>query len=435
MYLRWKTSQGTEVRLVESKAKLTPLDQKGEAVKAEICGAVFAARIRKYVEKHGRMKIERWFHLLDSQTVLGAIQRVSYGYKTFFANRVGEIQKAGLVQDWWWIRGDLNIADIITRGGAPEDLKENSTWQNGPEFLKWPVEEWPIRSAEEVAAHARESVNKLQRKAFSGALTRAQARRSQQKEDLEATQESPRSETREEKPVANPTLLLRRKPTGWVKDLVEVRRFSSLSKLVRVIAWVCLAAKQWLKRKCRAPKQSKWEVTSPKQAVLTVKEHEDALKDLFLAAQEGTAFSDTTLSRLAVYKDVNSGLLVCGGRIQTFNEDKTAVPVLPFEAWVSTLLAQESHKANHEGVAGTLLRMRKKAWVIKGRRLAKKMVDSCVVCRKNKAKQCQQIMADLPLERTGPAAPFEFTTMDLFGPYEVKDEVKKRTRLKVWGIV
>lgn len=90
---------------------------------------------------------------------------------------------------------------------------------------------------------------------------------------------------------------------------------------------------------------------------------------------------------LAVYKDVNSGVLVCGGRIQMFNEDKT-VPVLPFEARVSTLLAQESHKANHEGVAGTLLQMRNKAWVIKGHILAKKMVDSCVVCRKNKAKQC-----------------------------------------------
>ncbi|KAJ8011820.1 hypothetical protein DPEC_G00062230 [Dallia pectoralis] len=391
------------------------------------------ARIRKYVEKHARMKIERWFHLLDSQTVLGAIQRVSYGYKTFFANRVGEIQKAGLVQDWWWIRGDLNIADIITRGGVPVDLKENSTWQNGPEFLKWPVEEWPIKSAGEVAGAVRESVNKLQRKAFSGALTRAQEKRSQQKGELQGNQESPKSEHQEGIPGVNPTLLIRKKPSGWVKDLVEVRRFSSLYKLMRVVAWVCLAAKQWLKY--RGPKQSKWEVRSPKRAVLTVEEHEDAMKGLFLAAQEGTGFSDTTLSRLAVYKDVNSGLLVCGGRIQAFQDDKTAVPVLPFDAWVSTLLAQESHKANHEGVAGTLLRMRMKAWVIKGRRLAKKMVDSCVVCRKNKAKQCKQIMADLPLERTGPAAPFEFTTMDLFGPYEVKDEVKKRTRLRVWGIV
>lgn len=102
MYLRWETSQGPVVRFVYSKAKPTPLYQKGEAVKVGLCGAVFTSRIRKYVGKHARMRIERWFHLHDSQTVLGAIQRDSYGYNTFFANRLGEIQKAGPVQDWWW---------------------------------------------------------------------------------------------------------------------------------------------------------------------------------------------------------------------------------------------------------------------------------------------------------------------------------------------
>ena len=44
------------------------------------------------------------------------------------------------------------------------------------------------------------------------------------------------------------------------------------------------------------------------EAVLTLEECEDALRDLFLAAQEGVAFPHTTLSRLAVYKDVDSGL-------------------------------------------------------------------------------------------------------------------------------
>lgn len=43
-------------------------------------------------------------------------------------------------------------------------------------------------------------------------------------------------------------------------------------------------------------------------------------------------------------------------------------------------------------------------------------------------------MADLPLERLTQANPFECTTVDLFGPYKVKDEVKK-TKLKVYGIV
>ena len=46
-------------------------------------------------------------------------------------------------------------------------------WQKGPEFLSSPVEDWPMKSTSEVAADAR--VSKLQRKAFSAVLTRAQA--------------------------------------------------------------------------------------------------------------------------------------------------------------------------------------------------------------------------------------------------------------------
>lgn len=442
VYLRWETEQGVQVRLVESKAKLTPLDQKGEPVKAEICGAVFATRLRIYIEKHSRMEMERWFHLLDSQTVLGAIQRDSYGYQTFFANRVGEIQKSAAVEDWWWIPGDLNIADIITRGATSEDLKESSLWQNGPHFLKLPVEEWPKKSAKEVAANARDGINKLQRKAFSAVLTRAQAKREQSsalqnfpsmKETVIPTKAP---ETVEEVPV-------QRAPAGTVvKQLIDIRKFSSLTKLVRIIAWVWRAAARW-KRKCSADSKAKWEAMASKkggqskatQAVLSVRECQDARRDLFLAAQEGVTFHDTTLSRLAVYKEEETGLLVCGGRIQIFNEEKTAVPILPFESWVSTLLAQEAHEANHEEIAGTLLRMRKRAWIVKGRRLAKRVVDSCVTCRKARAKKCQQIMSDLPPERTNVARPFEFTTLDLFGPYEVKDEVRKTVRLKVWGIV
>lgn len=39
LYLRWVTDQGIGICLVESKAKLTRLDQKGDAIKAEVCGA------------------------------------------------------------------------------------------------------------------------------------------------------------------------------------------------------------------------------------------------------------------------------------------------------------------------------------------------------------------------------------------------------------
>lgn len=140
------------------------------------------------------------------------------------------------------------------------------------------------------------------------------------------------------------------------------------------------------------------------------------------------------MDRLVVYKDQGTGLLVCGGRVQSF-KDQAGVPILPYDAWLSTLLAREVHNVGHDGVAGTLLKMRRKAWVIKGRRIAQRVVNGCMFCRKVKARKCHQVMADLPPERTDPAAPFEFTTVDLFGPYQVKDDVKKTVALMVWGIV
>ncbi|KAM3616453.1 uncharacterized protein V6R79_018242, partial [Siganus canaliculatus] len=50
----------------------------------------------------------------------------------------------------------------------------------------------------------------------------------------------------------------------------------------------------------------------------------------------------------------------------------------------------------HEGVSGTLLKMRKRAWVVQGRRLAQKVVNQCIQCRRARAQVCQQVMGDLP---------------------------------------
>lgn len=62
--------------------------------------------------------------------------------------------------DFW----PKNIADAVTREASPQDLNEDSAWQNGPEFLRLPVDERPVKSAKEIATVARESINKLQKK-------------------------------------------------------------------------------------------------------------------------------------------------------------------------------------------------------------------------------------------------------------------------------
>lgn len=63
--------------LVEAKAKLTPLDPLGEAVKSEVCGAVFAARLKRYFEQHCHIKVRKYYHFVDSQTVLWPFKEIA----------------------------------------------------------------------------------------------------------------------------------------------------------------------------------------------------------------------------------------------------------------------------------------------------------------------------------------------------------------------
>ena len=72
------------------------------------------------------------------------IQKESYGFNTFVATRVGEIQEGTDPEQWYWINTKDNIADVITRGVLPESIGMNSEWQNGPSFLSQPIEDWPI---------------------------------------------------------------------------------------------------------------------------------------------------------------------------------------------------------------------------------------------------------------------------------------------------
>lgn len=189
---------------------------------------VFASRLKRYFELHSQIQVERWYHFLDSQTVLGAIQRESYGYQTFFANRIGEIQSSTKVQDWWWLPGTLNIADVITRGTNPQNLKEDSEWQNGPKFLSLPEDQWPIKSAKELAATAKDSINKLQKTAFVAALTRAKAK------ELELNQNQNQVQTERRRPPAG----------SVIQNVVDIKHFSHLSRLIKTVAWIWRAAKR-----------------------------------------------------------------------------------------------------------------------------------------------------------------------------------------------
>lgn len=87
---------------------------------------------------------ERIYHIIDSMIVKAQIQRESYGFGTFTATRVAEIQDRTKKDEWWWISGESNPADLTTQATNPKNLQTDGMWQTGPDFLRRPENEWPI---------------------------------------------------------------------------------------------------------------------------------------------------------------------------------------------------------------------------------------------------------------------------------------------------
>ncbi len=109
--------------------------------------------------------------------------------------------------------------------------------------------------------------------------------------------------------------------------------------------------------------------------------------------------------------------------------------VLAKEHKLSKLYAQAAHETGHEGVITTLHRSRRRVWIINGRALADSIKARCTECRLKEKKCMEQKMGPLPDHRAQVGAMFQSVAINLFGPVEYQQHVKKRQVGKGWGVV
>ncbi|XP_066941064.1 uncharacterized protein [Macrobrachium rosenbergii] len=132
------------------------------------------------------------------------------------------------------------------------------------------------------------------------------------------------------------------------------------------------------------------------------------------------------------------GLICVGQRISVWLKDnwnRSTFVLLPVRHSFTRLYVKHIHEIDHAGVEVTLAKLQSKFWVPGARKLIKSVKARCVICRKLAKKTEEQCMGQCPSERLQPAPPFFNTAIDLFGPFIVKDTVKRRTRKKVYGII
>ncbi len=111
------------------------------------------------------------------------------------------------------------------------------------------------------------------------------------------------------------------------------------------------------------------------------------------------------------------------------------LPVLAKEHKLSELYTQAAHETGHEGVITTLHRSRRRVWIINGRAVADSIKAKCTECRLKEKKCMEQKMGPLPDHRAQVGAMFQLVAVDLFGPVEYQQHVKKRQVGIGWGVV
>lgn len=385
-YARWETRHGSfSSRLIAAKSRVAPI-KVIDIVRLELCGAVLSKRLRETIEKEIEVTFTSVHHLIDSEIVKAMICRQSYGFNTFAANRLGEIQRATNDDEWSWLSGKLNISDLTTRGCSVEELLNNNEWIYGPEFLKKPVSEWPVKQSTSVI-----SIPELKAKTHVAMTANA----------------------------ISPESLAKR---------IDATRFSK---------WLLL--KHTTARVLKLYKRFKFHGSKNDTELLPI-DLEEGEFFWIKEAQRDILKNLSTARFVKLNPTVNErGIVVVGGRTERWMQstwNKQEFILLPKDHHISTLILRHMHKiAAHPGVASTIARVRSKYWIIGISRLARSMVNKCVTCIAKAQYFASQQMSPLPIERIKPSPPFCNVVLDYFGPYTIRGEVQKRIRGKAYGII
>ncbi|GFW85121.1 integrase catalytic domain-containing protein [Trichonephila clavipes] len=128
------------VILVRMKSRVAPLKLLSMP-RLELMAWCVGARLVNSILKALNMpdlKVTLWS---DSTTALWWIKE--YGnWSVFVANRVMEMKQLTQIQSWKYVPGNMNIADLLSRGCSPRQML-NSRWWEGPSWLKQNSEYWP----------------------------------------------------------------------------------------------------------------------------------------------------------------------------------------------------------------------------------------------------------------------------------------------------
>ena len=216
-----------------------------------------------------------------------------------------------------------------------------------------------------------------------------------------------------------------------------LERVSSVQKLFRIVGLLYKVSAL-----CRKlPKESVSNTSLGKQAEefwIKLVQKETA-GDLEASVDDGIQSSHRIqgrFKRLSPFRD-SKGIWRVGSRLREFvpfTRDHVAPALLPSNSRLSLLLMTAAHQKKHSGISETVALFRLSGyWVPEAARLAKSIKSKCVICRYLDRPRMNQVMGGPPGELMLNPTAWAHIELDLFGPFNCKSDVNKRSTMKVWG--
>ena len=218
-----------------------------------------------------------------------------------------------------------------------------------------------------------------------------------------------------------------------VQDIIDCNCFSKLDKLLKVttayvLRFVPNPKNQRASQSLHNDNVQKFK-DMPSINEITVAEHiwiKSVQTDFFLSEKEFLASKSQVVPRRVNQFELfmEREIMKCQGKIDNSTLPLNSKrPILPpsHHPFVDLLIRQYHERSKHGGVNDTLMMLRERYWILKGRRSVKRVVKNCVVCLKCKGTPYNVTSTpDLPTERVSDDPPFIHLGVDFAGPLYIK---------------
>ena len=235
-------------------------------------------------------------------------------------------------------------------------------------------------------------------------------------------------------------LAVNSKLTPNLEAIIDCSRYSSLTRLLRVTAFVFQFVRGFRQLNLDGPVSPNIHLVAEdlQYAELSWVCHIQAksfVKELEYLRSPGNQPAPTYVQQFGLFLDDNN-VMKCKGRINNSTvslEEKNPI-FLPAKHPLIKLLVMHIHQqAKHGGVNITLTTLRERYWILKGRQIVKSILRSCVVCKKLEglpyASPCPP---GLPACRVSDDPPFAHTGLDFAGPLYVQESTDRGNDTKVY---